>query len=89
MILDVLEILLYFLFPYFKSKKQRGEEWQGIVEEKGIKSDFSLAKNKYYVIFKKDLGDQTKISMDEKHYNQFEVGRRCIKIKGADFPTQI
>ena len=42
MIDTIIELLIYAVFPYYKRKKMRAEEWHGVVEEKNVKGDYSL-----------------------------------------------
>ena len=89
MIESIIELILYLLIPGFRRKKKRDEEWIGIVEEKRVKSDYSLAKYKCIVIFRRDDGLQTKLEVGEQDFNLYEVGKRYQKHKGKDLPVPV
>lgn len=86
---SVIELILYLLLPGYRRKKKRAEEWTGVVEEKRVKSDYSLAKYKCTVIFRRDDGLQVKLEVNEQDFNQYEIGKRYQKRKGDDFPVPI
>jgi hypothetical protein len=86
---SIIELILYLLLPGFRRKKKRDEEWTGVVEEKRVKSDYSLAKYKCIVIFRRDDGLQAKLDVTEQDFNRFEVGKRYQKRKGDDLPVAV
>jgi hypothetical protein len=86
---SIIELILYLLIPGFRRKKKRDEEWTGVVEEKRVMSDYSVAKYKCIVIFRRDDGMQTKLEVDEQDFILYEVGKRYQKQKGQDFPVPI
>ena len=89
MIESIIELILYLLIPGFRRKKKRDEEWTGVVEEKRVKSDYSLVKYKCIVIFRRDDGLQTKLEVGEQDFNLYEVGKRYQKHKGEDLPVSV
>lgn len=89
MLESIIELILYLLIPGYRRKKKREEEWIGVVEEKRVKSDYSLAKYKCIVIFRRDDGLQAKLEVSEQDFNQYEVGKRYQKQKGKDFPVPV
>lgn len=86
MILEILEVLFYLVFPFYKRKKQREKEWIGIVEKKVVKSDFSVAKFPCVVIFKTDDGARIKMKFRQEDCSRYEEGKRYQKRSGEDNP---
>ena len=84
-----LELFVYTVFPYFKRKKRRQEEWYGVVEEKRIEGDFSLKKHMHVVIFRTSEGQKRKMKMGEELFNKYEKGQQYHKRSGEDFPDPI
>ena len=84
-----LELFIYAIFPYFKRKKRRQEEWYGVVEEKRIEGDFSLKKHKLVVIFRTGEGQKRKMKMSEELFNKYEEGKQYHKRSGEDFPDPV
>jgi len=89
MIDTIIEFLVYAIFPYFKRKKRKKEEWYGVVEEKKIEGDFSLKKHKYAVVFRTGEGQKRKMKMSEELYNKYEKGKQYHKQSGEDFPDSV
>jgi hypothetical protein len=90
MIDTLIELIIYAVFPYYKRKKRREEEWYGFVEEKKSRSDYVLLKNKYSVIFRTDHGQRRKIKVERQElFDKYEKGRRYHKKKGEDYPDQV
>ncbi len=89
MIDALLDFILFAIFPYYRRKKRRKEEWHGVVEEKRIEGDFSLKKNACVVIFRTDEGLIRKMKMSEKLFNKYEKGKQYHKRSGEDFPDPV
>ena len=89
MIDGLIEFLIYAILPYYQKKKKREEEWYGVVEEKKVKSNYSVSKYKCYVIFRKDDGQKIKMKINEEDLNKYEEGKRYHKRSGEDFPEAI
>jgi len=85
----LLEFLVYAIFPHFKRKKRKKEEWYGVVEEKRIEGDFSLKKHMHVVIFRTSEGQKRKMKMSEELFNKFEKGKQYRKRSGEDYPESI
>jgi hypothetical protein len=85
----LLEFIVYAIFPYFKRKKRRQEEWYGVVEEKRIEGDFSLKKHKNVVIFRTGEGQKRKIKMSEELFQKYEEGKQYHKLRGEDYPDPV
>ena len=83
------EFLIYAIFPYFKRKKRKKEEWYGVVEEKRIEGDFSLKKHTHVVIFRTGEGQKRKMKMSEELFNTYEEGKQYHKRSGEDYPDPI
>ncbi len=86
MIGEIIEVLFYLVFPFYKRKRQREGEWVGVVEKKAVKSDFSVAKFPCTVIFKTDDGVRIKMKFRQEDCGRYEEGRRYQKKKGEDHP---
>jgi hypothetical protein len=86
MIPEIIEVLFYLVFPFYKRKKQREGEWFGVVEKKIIKGDFSVAKFPCTVIFKTDDGEKIKMKFRQEDCSRYEEGRRYQKRSGEDYP---
>ena len=89
MIDAILEFLIYAIFPYFRRKKRRQEEWFGVVEEKSIEGDYSLKKHKHVIIFRTGEGQKRKMKMSEELYNKYEKGQQYRKRSGEDYPDPV
>ena len=86
MVDTIIELLIYAVFPYYKRKKMRAEEWHGVVEEKNVKGDYSLGKYRLFVVFRTDEGQKIKMKMSEEQFGKYELRMRYHKKKGEDFP---
>lgn len=86
MIDTLIELIIYAIFPFYKRKKKRAEEWYGFVEEKIVKGDYSLGKYKLYIVFRTDDGQRIKMPVREELFSRYEQGKRYHKKKGEDFP---
>ena len=71
MIDTIIELLIYAIFPFYKRKKQREEEWHGVLEEKIVKGDYSLGKYKLYLVFRTDADQKIKIHVSEELFSIF------------------
>ena len=88
MIETLIELVLGFLFPSLGRNKRRREEWSGRVEEKRIRDGYSVAKNRYVVVFRTDDGRRRKIKLDRPDaFDGYETGRRYHKPEGWDYPV--
>ena len=85
----ILEFFLYAIFPYFKRKKRKKEEWYGVVEENRIEGDYSLKKQKYAVVFRTSEGQKRKFHMNEELFNKYEKGKQYHKRCGEDSPNPV
>jgi hypothetical protein len=85
----ILELIIYAVFPYFKRKKRRQEEWYGVVEEKRIDGDFSLKKHTHVVVFRTSEGQKRKMKLKEDLFNTFEEGKQYYKKSGEDYPGPV
>jgi len=86
---SILELLIYAIFPYFKKKKRKKEEWYGVVEEKSIEGDYSLKKHKHTIVFRTGEGQKRKFHMNEELFNKYEKGKQYHKRSGEDFPEPV
>jgi hypothetical protein len=91
MMIDYLiEIIIYAIFPYYKRKKRKEEEWHGFVEEKKSRSDYSLSKQKYSVVFRTSEGQKRKIKVDRHElFDKYAKGRRYHKKRGEYYPDPV
>jgi hypothetical protein len=89
MIDAILELLVYAVFPYFKRKKWRQEEWFGVVEEKRAAGDYSVKKHKHIVVFRTSEGQKRKYHVSEELFNRYEEGKQYHKKRGEDFPEPL
>jgi hypothetical protein len=85
----ILELIIYAIFPYFRRKKRRKEEWYGTVEEKRIEGDFSLKKQACVVVFRTNEGQKRKMKMSEELFNKYEKGKQYHKRSGEDYPDPV
>jgi hypothetical protein len=85
----ILEFLIYAIFPYFKKKKRKKEEWYGVVEEKRVEGDYSLKKHMHVVIFRTNEGLKRKMKMSEELFNKYEKGKQYRKQSGEDYPDPV
>jgi hypothetical protein len=85
----ILEFLIYAIFPYFKKKKRKKEEWYGVVEEKRVEGDYSLKKHMHVVIFRTNEGLKRKMKMSEELFNKYEKGNQYRKQSGEDYPDPV
>jgi len=89
MIDTFLEFFIYAIFPYFKRKKRKKEEWYGIVEEKRVEGDYSMKKHMHAVVFRTGEGQKRKMKMSEELFNTYEKGKQYHKRSGKDFPDPV
>ena len=89
MIDGILELLIYAIFPYFRRKKRKKEEWYGVVEEKRTEGDYSLKKHKHAVVFRTSEGQKRKFHMSEELFNKYEEGKQYYKKSGEDYPEPL
>lgn len=89
MIDAILEFLIYAIFPYFKRKKRKKEEWYGVVEEKRTEGDYSLKKHMHVVIFRTSEGQKRKMKMNEELFHKYEKGKQYHKRSGKDYPDPL
>jgi len=85
----VFEFIIYAIFPYFKKKKRRKEDWYGVVEEKKTEGDYSLKKHKHAVIFRTSEGQKRKFYMREELFSKYEKGKQYHKRSGEDLPGDV
>jgi hypothetical protein len=83
---ELIEFLINMILPSRRRKKKRAEDWYGVVEEKGMKSDYSIAKYRCFVVFRTEDGRTIKMKLTEENFNKYEQGRRYHKRRGEDFP---
>ena len=83
---SILELIVYAIFPYFKRKKRKKEEWYGVVEEKRVEGDYSLKKQPHVVIFRTSEGLKRKMKMSEDLFRKYEKGKQYHKRKGEEYP---
>ena len=88
MIDTIIELLIYAIFPFYKRKKQREEEWHGVLKEKIVKGDYSLGKYKLYLVFRTDADQKIKMPVREELFSRYEEGKRYHKKKGEDLPER-
>lgn len=86
---ELIEFLINMIFPSRRRKKKREEDWYGVVEEKMMKSDYSVAKYRCSVVFRAEDGRRIKMKVDDELFNRFEKGVRYHKKKGEDFPEPV
>jgi hypothetical protein len=82
----VLELLgwVAILFPGFRRKRERRNEWSGTVEAKKTRG---LSKHAYLVIFLTDDGRRKKVRLDRKEdFDKYQEGRRYTRKAGEDLP---
>ena len=89
MIDDIIELLIFAIFPYFKRKKRKEEEWYGVVEEKRTEGDYSLKKHRCAVVFRTGEGQKRKFRMSEELFNKYEKGKQYHKRSGEDYPDPL
>lgn len=92
MIEELIEFLLYLIFPALKRKKRiirKSEEWFGVVEKREVKSNYSTSKYECFVVFRTEEGESVKISVNEADYNKYEEGKRYQKKSGEDLPVLV
>ena len=89
MIDELLELLVYTVFPFLKRRKQRKEEWTGFLEEMRVKSGLSLAKHTHLAVFRTDEGKTVAIKLSGQDTTRYEKGIRYRKKAGEDFPTPL
>jgi hypothetical protein len=89
MIDDIIELLIYAIFPYFKRKKRKKEEWFGVVEEKRIEGDYSLKKHRHAVVFRTSEGQKRKFHVSEELFNKYEEGKQYRKKSGEVYPEPL
>ncbi len=85
----ILEFLIYAIFPYFKKKKRKKEEWYGVIEEKRVEGDYSLKKHMHVVIFRTNEGLKRKMKMNEELFKKYEKGKQYHKRSGEDYPDPL
>lgn len=85
----ILEFLIYAIFPYFKRKKRRKEEWFGVVEDKKTEGDYSVKKHKNVVVFRTSEGQKRKFRVSEELFNKYEKEQQYRKRSGEDFPEPL
>ena len=88
MIDTIIELLIYAIFPFYKKKKRREEEWHGVLEQKIVKGDYSLGKYKLYLLFRTDADQKIKIPVREELFSRYEEGKRYYKKKGEELPER-
>ena len=87
MIADLIELVVELFIPAFRKKKKREEEWYGVVEDKLIKSDFSVAKYNCVVVFRRDDGSKRKFKVSEADFHSLEKSKRYYKQAGEKLPA--
>lgn len=85
----ILELIFYAIFPYFKKRKRKNEEWFGVVEEKRGEDDYSLKKHPYIVIFRTNEGFKRKMKVSQELFHKYEKGKQYHKKKGKDYPEPL
>jgi hypothetical protein len=85
---DFLELLIHFVFPYYRKKKRRLEEWKGTVEEKKVRS-FSVSKFYGFIIFRALDGRKIRVKVQEEDFHKYELGKMYSKKKGEDLPDPV
>jgi len=86
MILDLIDLIFWYFVILFKRKRELTQEWYGIVEKKKTRGDFSPAKYRYVVTFRKDDGKKKKLRMDRQEFDLYQEGKRYHKKIGDYFP---
>jgi hypothetical protein len=82
--------IIISIFPYYGRKRQRKKEWYGFVEEKKRRSDYSLSKHRYSIVFETDGGQKKKIKVEKQElFDNYKKGRRYHKKKGEYYPDPV
>lgn len=79
------EIIDFFFFWLIKRKKKKAE-WLGVLEDKRKKDDFTLSRQKYQLIFRREDGKKIKFNVDEDDFSSYEKGKRYLKKSGEFLP---
>jgi hypothetical protein len=82
---DAFECVLAFLVR----RKRKNEEWNGILEDKKIRSGYSLAKQRHVLVFRKEDGKKIKIRAGTAEYERYEKGKRYHKRSGELLPDPV
>jgi len=85
-------IILIVIITVFVSLKKKGEKassWKGELVKKRDIVDEDDENHVYKLIFKKDNGKKSKLSVSEKVFLEAKIGDRYEKIAGEFFPKKI
>ena len=86
MIEDMIPELFDFVLLAFRRRRQKTEEWRGVLEDKRIKGNRSLARRKYVLHFRIETGKKRKIRVDQDEFELYEKGKNYRKNRGEMLP---
>ncbi len=86
MIEDLIPELFDFVLLAFRRRRQKTEEWRGVLEDKRITGDRSLARRRYHLYFRTEEGKKRKIRVDQDDYERYEKGKNYRKSRGEMLP---
>jgi hypothetical protein len=75
-----------FVYLILKRRKQKSQEWRGVLEEKRLKSGYSQARKKYSLYFRTESGKRKRIRVEEKDFPIYEKGKNYQKNRGELLP---
>ena len=70
----------------FKRRKQRSEEWRGVLEDKRIKGDRPMSRRKYVLFFRTETGKKKRVRVDQSDFELYEKGKNYRKNRGEVLP---
>jgi hypothetical protein len=86
MIEDLISGLFDLVLLAFRRRRQKAEEWRGILEEKRSTGGHSIARKTYRLYFRTESGKRKKIRVGEADFALFEKGQNYQKNRGEILP---
>lgn len=82
----VIDGIFDFIILALTRRKQKGEEWRGVLEEKRTTGGYSLARKKHLLYFRTESGKKRKIRVGEAEFALYEKGKNYRKNRGDLLP---
>lgn len=86
MIEDIIPELFDLVFLALRRRRQKKEEWRGVLEDKRITGNRTPTRRKYVLYFRTETGKKRKIRIEPDEFELYEKGKNYRKNRGEMLP---
>ena len=86
MIEDIVSGLFDLAFLALRRRRQKTQEWRGILENKRVIGNRSLGRRKHVLYFRTETGKKRKIRVNPDEFELYEKGKNYRKNRGEMLP---